>query len=238
MTPTNAAPPATAPPAVRATPRFASWALAGVVAGALGFVATILTDVHVSGDDGNETMRVDMVDDVNVMTARIGFVAGYVVVGLLLYCAAAWRRHVEPRVPDSTAARLVATGFTASAGALTLGYGWKGAMAIYGDGGPEDVSFDKQGRFVYYVLNDFGPFIGWTGVMFAAMAVVWMAFRERSVARWIGAVSVLGLLVPVGGMLIMSVPGLPGTTLPLWMIVAFSGFAFGQSPATRPLPAS
>lgn len=236
MTRTDAAPPAPAPSAVGATPRFASWALAGTLAGALGFFATILTDVHVPGDDGDQRMTVDMVDDVSIMKARLGFLAGYAVVGLLLYCAAAWRRHVEPRVPDSTAARLVATGFTASAGALTLGYGWKGAMAIYGDGGPEDNSFDRQGRFVYYVLNDFGGFIGWTGVMFAAMAVVWMAFRERSVARWIGAVSVLGLIVPVGGMLIMSVPGLPGTTLPLWMIVAFSGFAFGKSPATRPLP--
>ncbi|MGR7000885.1 hypothetical protein ACU686_27145 [Yinghuangia aomiensis] len=108
----------------------------GALAGALGFFATILTDVHVPDDDGSRRMTVDMVDDVSIVKARLGFLAGYAVVGLLLYCAAAWRRHVEPRVPDSTAAKLVATGFTASAGALTLGHGWKGAMAIYGDGGP------------------------------------------------------------------------------------------------------
>lgn len=66
-------------------------------------------------------------------------------------------------------------------------------MAGFGDGGPEDNSFDMDGGFVCYVLDEFGGCSGGTGVMFAAMAVT-------------------------------------------WMIVAFSGFAFGRSPATRPLP--
>lgn len=230
---THTAPQVPAAPPVRTPPRAAWWAFAGVAAGVLGFFATIVTDLHIS-QDGHDTMTVDQVDGVDVTKARLGFLAGYAVVGLLLYCAAAWRRHVEPRLPESTAARVVAGGFTASAGALTLGYGWKGAMAIYGKGGPEDESFDIQGRYIYYVLNDFGGYIGWTGVMFATVAVAWMALRERTVSRWIGALSVLALIVPIGGMALMSVPGLPATMMPLWMIAAFLGLALGKSPATRP----
>ncbi|MCF2530046.1 hypothetical protein [Yinghuangia soli] len=210
------------------------WPLVGVAAGLLGVVATVGFDVRAGMSGGEvDNMTIDRVDDVSVMAARLGFLTGFATVALLLVTSAAWRRRVEPRVPGSTAAGVVSTGLTAAAGALILGYGWKGAMSIYGEGGDEFGAFDQQGRYVYYVLNDFGGFIGWFGVLVAAGGVCWMALRERTVSRWIGWVSVVTVAAPVGWFLISPVPGLSALTAPIWMIVVFSGLAFGKSTVTR-----
>ncbi|NUU26080.1 MAG: hypothetical protein HOV68_31960 [Streptomycetaceae bacterium] len=210
------------------------WTLTGAAAGLLGAVSTLLFDVRM-GMPGSksDTMTIERVDDVDVLVSRMGFLGGYLTVALLLVTAAAWRRRVEPRVPGSTAAGVVSTALTAAAGALTLGYGWKGAMAIYGEGGPEDDAFDTQGRYVYFMLNDFGAYIGWFAVLVAAVAVAWMALRERTVSRWIGVVSVVLAALPVLGFLVMAVPGLAAMTMPLWMLVAFLGLTFGRSTITR-----
>lgn len=214
--------------------RRATWPLLGAAAGLLGGLATLVFDIHLSDlDNENDTMTIGQVGEVDVMTARLSFLAGYVAVALLLVTAAAWRRHVEPRVPGSTAARVVPGGLTASAGALSLGYGWKGAMAIYGDGGPEDTAFDQQGQYIYFMLNDFGSFIGWLGVLIAAGAVSWMALRERTVSRWMGWLGLLLVAAPVVGFLVMSVPGLHAITMPAWMLITFLGLTFGKSTITR-----
>jgi hypothetical protein len=39
---------------------------------------------------------------------------------------------------------------------LSLGYGWRGALAIYLPDGNEPNTFDETGLYVYYMLNDFG----------------------------------------------------------------------------------
>lgn len=210
------------------------WPLVGAAAGLLGGIATLALDLHLADlDNDTDTMTIDQVGEVNVTVARLSFLAGYLAVALLLVTAAAWRRHVEPRVPGSTAARVVPAGLTASAGALMLGYGWKGAMAIYGDGGPEDTAFDRQGQYIYFMLNDFGSFIGWLGVLIAAAAVTWMSLRERTVSRWLGWLGAVLVLIPVAGFLVMSVPGLPGITMPLWMLATFLGLTYGKSTITR-----
>lgn len=210
------------------------WPLVGAAAGLLGGIATLALDLHLSDlNNDTDTMTIDQVGEVNVTIARVSFLLGYTAVALLLVTAAAWRRHVEPRVPGSTAARVVPVGLTASAGALTLGYGWKGAMAIYGDGGPEDTAFDQQGQYFYFMLNDFGSFIGWLGVLVAAGAVTWMALRERTISRWLGWVGAVLIALPVAGFLIMSVPGLPGITMPVWMLVTFLALTYGKSTITR-----
>ncbi|UGQ14544.1 hypothetical protein LO772_13715 [Yinghuangia sp. ASG 101] len=214
--------------------RRAYWPLAGAAAGLLGGVATLALDLHLGDlDNDTDTMTIDQVGEVSATTARLSFLAGYLAVALLLVTAAAWRRHVEPRVPGSTAARVVPAGLTASAGALMLGYGWKGAMAIYGDGGPEDTAFDRQGQYVYFMLNDFGSFIGWLGVLIAAGAVTWMSLRERTISPWLGWLSALLTALPAIGFLVMSVPGLPGITMPAWMLITFLGLTYGKSTITR-----
>jgi hypothetical protein len=199
------------------------WPLVGAAAGALGYVATMVLDGRQLGNANGISLSHDLFVDLNPMVYRLSMVFGYAVVVLLLVHAAHWRRRVEPRVPGSTAAHLVPLGFVASAAGLTYGYGWKGALGNYMPGGFEDTLYDDQGLYVYYLLNDFGAYIGWLGVVVAAGAVAWMALRERTVARWIGYVSLLPIIqsvLMVGG---MGVPGTPALLAPVWLVVTGLG---------------
>lgn len=204
------------------------WPLVGVAAGITGFVATLVTDIHAAND-----ATIDIVDEVSQGKAHASIIAGYVTVALLVVLASAWRRHVEPRVASSTAARVVSNGVLISAAALTLGYGWKGAMAVYLPGGMDEGSFDKEGLYVLYMLNDFGSFIGWLGVTIAFGAIAWMAFRERTVSRWIGAAACLPVLAVTAFTVASGLPGFPGVVSPLFLVITFTGLAFGKSTITR-----
>ena len=204
------------------------WPLIGTAAGITGFIATLVTDLHPAND-----ATIDIVDKVSQGKAHASIVAGYVTVALLVVLASAWRRHVEPRVASSTAARVVSNGVLISAAALTLGYGWKGAMAVYLPGGMDEGMFDKEGLYVLYMLNDFGSFIGWLGVTIAAGAIAWMAFRDRTVSRWIGVVAVVPVLAVTAFTVGTGLPGFPGMVSPLFLMVAFTGLAFGKSTITR-----
>jgi hypothetical protein len=206
------------------------WPLVGAAAGFLGYVATLVLDGRTTS---HATLSAKLIDDLSPVVYRLSMIIGYIVVILLLVFAAKWRRLIEPRVPGSTAAHLVPLGLVASAAGLTYGYGWKGALGDYMPGGMDHGQFDTQGLYVYYLLNDFGAYIGWLGVVVAAGAVIWMSLRERTVARWIGIFSiipVLGTTLMAAG---MGVPGVPGMWGPLWLVVTGLGLAFGKSTITR-----
>ena len=204
------------------------WPLIGTAAGITGFVATLVTDIHAA-----DKATIDIVDQVSQGKAHASIVAGYVTVALLVVLSATWRRHVEPRVASSTAARVVSNGLLISAAALTLGYGWKGAMAVYLPGGMDAGAFDQEGLYVLYMLNDFGSYIGWLGVTIAAGAIAWMAFRERTVSRWIGVVALVPVLAVTAFTVGTGLPGFPGVVSPLFMVITFTGLAFGKSTITR-----
>jgi hypothetical protein len=208
-------------PADEAATASRRWAWWGVTAGVLGLIGTIVTISNL------DHPTPDKVADLGSATFHIGGAVGYVCVAMLLVTAAAWRSRVARLVPHSIAARVVADGLTASAGALALGYGWK--IALGGYLGPDAGLFDKDGLFVYFMLNDFGPFIGWLGVTVAAGAMVVLALRERVVPRWIGYVSILPVLAVTVVSLGVGIAGFPGMVGPLWMIVAFGGLALGKS---------
>jgi hypothetical protein len=212
--------------------RRSRWPLYGAAAGALGFVGTLVLDGRTTGSS-DISLSHKLFTDLDPIVYRGSMIAGYLVVGLLLVFAAQWRRRVEARLPGSTAAHLVPLGLVASAAGLTYGYGWKGALGLYMPGGPESGSFDDRGLYVYFLLSDFGGFIGWLGVVAAAGAVAWMGLRERTVSRWIGVFSllpVLGVVLMTGG---LGVPGIPGMFGPLWLVVVGIGLAFGRSTITR-----
>lgn len=208
------------------------WPLVGVVAGFGAIVATLVTDMHPAMEPG-QPYTADVVDRVDPVLGHVSIVVGYVTVALLLVLAAAWRRHVEPRALASTAARVVPLGLTAAAGALSLGYGWRGALGLYTSGGNEMGAFDKQGLYVLFVLNDFGAYIGYLGVTIAAGAVVWMSLRERLISRWIGFFSILPIIPVVLTVGLFGLPGFPGLSSGLFLIVAFAGLAFGKSTINR-----
>jgi hypothetical protein len=200
-----------------------------VTAGIGGLVATLLTDLHVEPPSGATTQAV--VNEVSQRSAHIGVVVGYVTVALLLVLAALWRGSIERQLMESTAARMVAPGLVAAAGALSLGYGWKGALAIYLPDGSEPNSYDDAGLYVYYMLSDFGGYIGWLPVVVAAGAVAWMGLKERTLPMWIGGFSVLPVLGVVLATGITGLPGFPALMAMPWLIVTFAGLGLHRSVA-------
>jgi hypothetical protein len=207
----------------------AAWPLVGVAAGIAGVLATLIFDVHATLNDGAEsdyTMRI--VQEVNQRNAHLSIITGYVTVALLLIVAACWRTHVERRLPERAAAAIVPMAFAAAAGALSLGYGWKGALGLYHPDGNEPGTFDDMGLYVYYVLNDFGSFIGWLGVTVAAGAIAWLSLKDRVLPLWIGIWSVLPVVAVVIPLVLTGLPGFPGVVSQIWMIVTFAGLAVSK----------
>lgn len=209
------------------------WPLYGAAAGLLGLIATMPLD----GRDGvpveDIRLTAELFEGLNPWAYRASMIVGYLAVVLMLVTAAQWRRRVERRVPDSTAAHLVPLGLVASAAGLTYGYGWKGALGNYIPGGMEDQYFDAQGLGVYFMLNDFGSFIGWLGVVVAAGAVAWMALRERTISRWLGFVALVPVVQTTLMVTVLGVPGVAGLLGPLWLFVTGLGLTFGKSTITR-----
>jgi hypothetical protein len=208
------------------------WPLLATAAGLTGLVATMVLDGRTVHDEG-VSLDHQLFADLDPLTFRLSMVFGYLTVVLLLVLAATWRRRVEPRLPDSTAAHLVPLGLVSSAAGLTYGYGWKGALGNYLPGSFEPTSFDDTGLYIYYVLNDFGAWIGWLGVVIAAGAIAVMGLRERAVSRWIGAIAVLPVLQTTLMVAGLGVPGVPALLGPIWLVVTGLGLHFGMSTITR-----
>ena len=214
--------------------RRAKWPLVASAAGVTGFLATMVLDGRDprQAGDGVELSH-DLFTALEPMTYRLSMVLGYVTVVLLLVLAAVWRRQVEPRLPGSTAAHLVPLGLVSSAAGLTYGYGWKGAMGNYMPGGMEEKAFDDAGLYVYYVLNDFGAWIGWLGVVVAAGAIAVLALKERAISRWVGAVALLPVIQTTLMVAGLGVPGVPALLGPIWLFVTGLALFFGRSAITR-----
>jgi hypothetical protein len=213
------------------------WPLVGSLAGIGGIIGTLLTDIHVATDNRDAMITMANVGQIDQQKAHFSIIAGFITVVLLLAFAANWRGTVERRLPNSNAACMVTQGITAAAGALILGYGWKGATAIYHANGMDHGTYDEMGLYIYYILNDFGSYIGWFGVTVAAGAIAWMSFRERTIPLWIGIWSCIPVLAVLGFTGLTGLPGFPGVVSPIWMAVACTGLALHGTFAPDP-PAS
>lgn len=227
--------PASAAGSRRAAGRFTAWPLWAVAAGVTGVAATIFTDSRPPAESSNTDYTVRQADvfTVSQSTLFVSMVLGYLTVAFLLILAASWRKHVESTERTSTAAHLVPFGLVASAGALALAFGWRGALANYLPGGIDEGAYDVNGLWVFYMLNDFSPYIGWVPVGIALGAIAWMSLQERTVSRWIGAICALYVLVVFGATAGTGVPGLPGTLAAIVLAITGLGLAFGRSPITR-----
>lgn len=227
---------ATAP--ARRVARDRLWPLWGVFAGIAGFAATVLLDVRPASEDeaiaAGDILAVgpEHMADLDRMQNLLGFLLGFAAVAAVLVFQAAWRARIETRYPGSIAARVVSGGFIATAAGLTLGFGWKGALANYGYGGPEFGLYGDDGLFVYYMLTDFGPYIPWLGTLVAAAAYGWLAWRERVLSRILGTVSLAYAGLIGGAFLVTGVPGLAGPLGGLWLAGTSLWLAVGRSRAT------
>lgn len=211
--------PATESPATARPSR--AWPLWGVAAGVFGVVATVFTTQQ-SG------IGPDRAAALAPGGYHLGGAVGYLAVACLLVLSACWRTAANRVAPGAAAVRVVADGLTASAAGLSLGYGWKLAMAVYLPGGLNQHGFGKEGMFFYYMLNDFGGYLGWLGVVVAAGAVAWLGFRLRLVPIWLAVVSLLPPLAVLVMSLGLSIAGYAGTVGPVWLIVASAGLALGR----------
>ncbi|WP_194409611.1 hypothetical protein [Microbacterium cremeum] len=216
------------------------WMLWGILAGLFGFVATILLDVRPWTEADYEkggVLAATAADMANLdpLMNQLGFLVGFAAVACLIVFHSLWRLHVERARPRSGAARVVAAGLLVAASGLTLAYGWKGSLALYGHGGAEFGSFDDSGLLIFYALTDFGAFIPWFGVIVSFAALGWMAWAERAVSRIAGTLAAGAALLVVAGYVVTGVPGLAGPvgglTLALvstWMLIGSRGVAGGE----------
>lgn len=212
---------------------FRAWPLWAAAAGVLGVVSTVVTDTR-AGDtsDLDYTVTAADMEPLGHEMFRIGGLTGYLTVATLLVFAALWHRRVAQRLTWSLGAPIVTYGFIAAAAALTLAYGWKGALGTYLHGALEEGTYDDNGLYVYYVMNDFSPYIAWFPITVSLGGLAWMAFRERLVSRGLGAVAGFFALLILGAVAASGVPGLPFAGSVVIVVVGI-WLAVGRSPITR-----
>jgi hypothetical protein len=199
------------------------WAFWGAGAGVLGLVAGPLTDPILSLTTAQKQQGAAVLGHVHRADLQIGAVAGYVTVACLLAFAAGWRQWSERNGTPTSAARLVGLALVASAGAMIIGYGFKGPLAIHLPGGINAHTYPSQGLYSLLIVNDSAPYFAWWGVVVAAAGVAWLAFRERLVVRWVGAVSVLAVLAAFAWLALTGLTDFGGLVGPVWLILASVG---------------
>ncbi len=199
------------------------WAFWGIGAGLLGIVATLVTDPITALTDAQKRQGAAVLGQISRSDFHLGAVAGFLAIGCVLAFAAGWRQWSERHGPPSSAARLVGMALVASAGAMIIGYGVKGPLAIYLPGGINSGSYPRSGLYSLFMLNDSAPYFAWWGVVVAAAAVAWLAFRERLVVRWVGVISVLAVLAAFGWLAATGLTDFGGVVGPAWLIIASIG---------------
>jgi len=202
------------------------WALWGAAAGALGFVATGITDTQSAlYEEGVTLDTADAVREVERWGYHAGIVLGIAATFCLLVAAAGWRRWAAERAPDNLAARVVPMAMTASAGAMILGYGFKGALAVYLPGGMDEGMYTFESLSSVFMFLDFAPYMVWWGVCFATIAMTWLSLRDRLLPRWVGVLGVPFSLAPVAFMAATGLPGFPGVVDSTFLTIVSIGMA-------------
>ena len=214
---------APAPDSAPARAGLAWWALWGVAAGLLGVVATVLTTPTLSEDEYRQGAA--LIDLLDRKLYHLGVVTGFFAVVCTLFTAAGWRRWAERVAPGSLPAAAVWMALTATAGAMMLGYGFKGSMAVYLDGGIDEGSMTPEGLYAVFMFLDFGPWIAWWGGAIAAGVIAWLSLRDRLLPLWMGAVSALFAVVPIGVLIVTGLPGLPAVST-VWLAIISLGALF------------
>ena len=217
----------TAPTVAGTSARRSTWALWGTAAGICGLVANMIAQPVVT-----EAQRQDGFDAVFGELTRgayhVAAVAGFAAVACLLLFAAGFARWGRRQAGDSLALRAVPYAVVASAGALIASYGVKGQLASYLDGGFNEGSYPDRELYVYYLLDDLAGYFSWWGVAIAAGCIAWLAFRDRLIPRWVGALGVIALLVPIGFLLGFGFTGISGIITPVFLIPAGIGLALAR----------
>ena len=207
--------------------RWPLWAVGTGIFGAIGHLFTMDTVSEEETRSGTA-----FIESLNHTSYHIGIVAGLIATFCLIAFTAGWFRRVHQTSSDSLAAWLVGLAMLASAGAMIVGYGFKGSLAIYLPGGMNDNIFTNEALLTIFMIDDFAPFLAWWGIAFGAIGIAWLGIKERRVPRWLGFAGLFFALVPIGFVVGTGLPGFPGVIDPLWMIVFGTGLALSLRSAT------
>ncbi len=214
----------------------AMWPVWGVIGGVAGIVSNIGFNDQNAVTDEQMASGAGVIEHLDRMNYQVGVVAGWVAIVALLVTAAGWSRLAARRRDEHLAWRVIPYGLVAAATSLILGYGVKGALAEYLPGGANADNFPAEGVYTMFVFNDNAPWVGWWGVLFAAGAASWLAFRQRgTLPIWLGVLGVLILLHSVVVMVGTGAVAIAGLTGPVWLAVS-SIWLLVTSPARLPGP--
>ena len=207
--------------------RRATWPLFGVVAGVASLVGAMASLGSVAEEDF--TLGPDVIDTLERGGYHVSFIAGMIGVAALLLAASGWRRWAAHRAGDDLAAGTIATALQATATINVIGYSLAGALALYLPGGMDEGTMADESLFVNFAYNDFGTLFGWWGAVVAAGCVAVLAFRRRTLPRWMGITSVVLMAIPVALAVLTALPGMPGLIMPLWLIAISVGMVFSRT---------
>lgn len=210
----------------RAAGRRPRWALLGAGAAVANFAAS---EVYLSRTlSQQESMRGSAA--MQLLTApryHVAELCGLVGAALLLLTSTAWKRWAEDNAPRDLAARTIGPALAAVATLLLIGYAALGSLGIYLPGGSDHGWMPDEGLYNVFTVLDFGTLFPWWFAVAAAGCVAALSFRpQRLFPRWIGVASVLLALPPVVLALATGLPGFPGLTMPVWLLVVSLGTFF------------
>lgn len=204
------------------TNRRGRWPIFGIVAGAAALVSAmaIIQDIP----EEQVARGADVLDQVDRASYHVSFLVGLVAVAALFVAATGWRRWAEHHAPRDLAARTIGAALTATATINMIFVCLAGSMALYLPGGTDEGWLSQDGMFVNYTLLDFGLLLGWWGAMVAAGCVAVLSLRRANVLpRWMGVVSIVLMVPPIGMAAAMGLPGFPGLVMPIWLVVTSIG---------------
>jgi hypothetical protein len=214
----------------RSRPR---WPLFGVAAGVAALASAMVSMPDLTEEDA--ALGVDAIDTLDRGPYHVAFLLGLVAIACLFVASTGWKRWADQRAGDDLAARTIPTALGATAAVNIIGVSMTGSMALYLAGGTDEGWLSREGVFANFNYLDFGLLLGWWGAVVAALCVAALAFgRRRLLPRWMGAVSVLFVLPPIGMAIAMGLPGMPGLTMPIWLVVISVGMMFSRSAHQAP----
>lgn len=199
------------------------WPLWGALAGVGGIVANLITQPAVQQAERGDPQKV--VDALSRGGYHVGVVSGYLAVVAILLFAGGLSRWGARQATSSLALPSAVFGLVASAGAMVAGYGVKGQLAEYLGGGANADNYGTSALYTYFLLDDLAGFFGWFGVAVAAGCLAWLSFRERLIARWVGALFALMAVVPALLLLAFGFAGFAGVICPVLLVPAAIGMA-------------
>jgi hypothetical protein len=200
------------------------WPLSGAAAALFGGIATLLPS-KVNMQPDNHATSAAVIATLHRWPYQVAVIAGLFSVACMLATATGWRRWAAERAPGNLAAETVGKALGATAAAMMIGFGLLGSLAVYLHGGINQHMFSRDGLFSVYMFIDFAPYVAWWGATVAAAALAWIAFRNRLVPRWLGAMSAAAVAIAVLPMLLTGLPGMPGVVGPFWLLVVSVGMS-------------